>query len=56
MTIYNAKLPGLAHLLEHGHAKVNGGRTAPRVHIAPVEKKLIEEYERNVENDIIRNS
>lgn len=56
VTIYNAKLPGLAHLLEHGHAKVNGGRTAPRVHIAPVEKKLIEEYERNVKNDIIRNS
>lgn len=56
VTIYNAKLPGLAHLLEHGHAKVNGGRTAPRVHIAPVEKKLIEDFERKIENDISGNS
>ena len=52
VTLYNAKLPGLAHLLEHGHAKVGGGRTAPRVHIQPVETKLIEEFERKVEHDI----
>lgn len=36
-TIYNAKLPGLPHLLEYGHAKRNGGRTQPKEHIGPVE-------------------
>ena len=49
--IYN-RTPGLPHLLEHGHAIVGGGRSvgrfAGRVHIAPVENKLIKEYERKV--------
>lgn len=52
VTLYNAKLPGLAHLLEHGHAKQNGGRTSAKVHIAPVEEKLIDEFERKIENEI----
>lgn len=56
VTLYNGKLPGLAHLLEHGHAKRNGGRTKPYVHITPVEKKLMEEYERKIVDDINRNS
>lgn len=55
-TIYNAKLPGLPHLLEHGHAKRNGGRVEGRAHIAPVEQKLIAEYERKIINDLSRNS
>lgn len=44
VTIHN-RTPGLPHLLENGHAKRGGGRVAGRVHIAPVESKLINDYE-----------
>ena len=44
VTIHN-RTPGLPHLLENGHAKRGGGRVAGRVHIAPVESKLIGDYE-----------
>lgn len=50
--IYNKKVPGLPHLLEHGHAKRGGGRVAGRVHIAPVEEQLVTEFEKAVKNDI----
>lgn len=50
--IIHNREPGLPHLLEHGHAIKNGGRTTGefkgREHIAPVEKELIEAYEREV--------
>ena len=51
-TIYNGKLPGLPHLLEHGHANRGGGRTPGRVHIAPVEEKLIKEFESKVKSKL----
>lgn len=44
VTIHN-NTPGLPHLLENGHAKRGGGRTGGRVHIAPVESKLISDFE-----------
>lgn len=47
--IYNATRYQLAHLLEKGHAKRNGGRVAPRVHIRPVEEEAISEYTKRVE-------
>ena len=48
-TIYNASQPGLAHLLEKGHANRGGGRTYPpvsgRVHIKPIEDKITKQFE-----------
>lgn len=52
--IYNAKAPGLAHLLENGHATVNGGRVPGRAHVAPVEELIIKEYEEAVKNAITK--
>lgn len=46
--IHNKNAPGLAHLLEKGHAKTNGGRTSGKVHIAPIADKLAKDYEENV--------
>lgn len=55
--IHNQFAPGLAHLLEHGHAKRGGGRVDGKTHIAPIEEKLIKDYEDNVkaiiENGVI---
>ena len=46
-TIHNATDYQLTHLLEKGHAKVNGGRTRAFLHIAPVADKC--------ESDLIQN-
>ena len=51
-TIYNKDVPGLPHLLEHGHANRGGGRTPGRVHIKTVEDALIKEFEQKVKSKL----
>ena len=49
--IYNTK-PGLPHLLEHGHANRNGGRTPGRSHIAPVDEAIVTAFQKEVEDSL----
>lgn len=53
VTIYNKKYYRLTHLLEKGHAKVNGGRTTAYPHIAPtqdiMDKLSVEEIKKTIE-------
>ena len=51
-TLYNAKVPGLPHLLEHGHAKRGGGRVSGLVHIKPVEDELEKAFTQELEQGI----
>lgn len=51
VTLHNT-VPGLPHLLEHGHAKRGGGRVKGIEHIAPVEKEITENFEKAVKEAI----
>lgn len=45
IVVGNAKHYRLTHLLERGHATLDGGRTLPQPHIKPVEDKVIDYFE-----------
>lgn len=47
--IGNKKKPGLAHLLEKGHATLGGGRVPGREHIAPAAEVTFKELEEQIE-------
>lgn len=50
--VHNKDHYRLTHLLEKGHAKVNGGRVDARVHIAPVEDKMVEKFEDELRREL----
>lgn len=48
VVIYNEKHYRLTHLLEHGHAKRNGGRVSAVPHIRKANENACKEFERRV--------
>lgn len=50
--IYNKDVPGLPHLLEHGHLNRDGSRTPGRAHISVIEEQIIQDFTLEVEKGI----
>ena len=52
MTVHSKNRYQLAHLLEYGHAKANGGRVTGEPHIEPAEQKGVKQLEEEIERSI----
>lgn len=52
VVIHNRKHYQLTHLLEHGHAKVGGGRVEGKTHIRPAEQRAEEKLLQRVRVNI----
>ena len=52
VTVHSRDRYQIAHLLEHGHAKRNGGRVSGKVHIGNVEQDIVQKFERAVKQAI----
>ena len=50
-TVYNTKY-SLTHILEYGHAKVNGGRVEGTQHIGPAQDQAAETFEQLLKEGI----
>lgn len=49
MVVHSKNRYQLAHLLEYGHAKRNGGRVEGKSHIAPAEQRGIRQLQEDIE-------
>lgn len=49
-TVWNISDYRLTHLLEHGHALRQGGRSPAIVHIKPIEENITKEFESEVKD------